>query len=1344
MRGPQKDAVSGPHSAGNSDANGALTGDALSFSYYRTHRADAVVDSHYKLPDRTTSAPAFHWQYNMPEHQHDAPSKDLVITDEAEDAELQLTWPDDHVETVQEDSSITFPKTNPNYAVDSSPDLVESVEPSCNSVASNLHDRDSEPVDQDASSEKDFPDGVEQAEVESCYSLDPDEMSTLMASGELKPIEVVLPESKLLVPCSHYEPFEPPAPPRKEREALNILLPLAESFLQPDEDFIDLQLDDFAVYSDKKYYGVEMRPLHQLDSGNGNGNFYFDGKVSAGDKSFFIRGAPIISMPIGNYGTVEEHTVRDSIWLCTSQTSSRGVYYRLGKPAKEYKRFFEPFLWVADLAKHFVDYVKAMDEDGKKVTIHHFRSAFASWLDMAHGQAPEFLQWRSQYRSENFCTSLVANMWFLYKEAIGVLGETVVYRHTLWDEISLFRRYKEPPKYANLVDDLSTVVTPYILDCFEHLPFGDRLKSMPLSPKTEALRTRTIQNRRLQLPTSMRVGHKDLSTVSRDMIQAIKAGDTISTHRDSEDSGSKWKREVSKGFSDVDRWFALVQSVHVNSRGRRSFDVTWYYRPVDTICGLMKYPWNNELFISDHCSCGHNAKIIEDEVIGVHQIDFGGSPTTINEFFCRQVYIHEERKWITLDIHQHLMCDHVRAKTNKPSSAESEYSEGDTLLVHIDRSGDRSEPCEFVATEYNEAGSQWFQLRRLLRRREVDHSSSFKARPNELVYTNTLVKVRPSVIMGRCHVRYFKQGEEIPTPYDRDGVGAHFFFSTELQVAPNGEVSCEPMGDVPLTLRQGYDPKMRLPRLRGLDLFCGGGNFGRGLDDGGGIEMKWANDYATKAIHTYMANVPSPDSVHPFLGSIDILHSLAIQGRFSKSVPSPGEVDFLSGGSPCPGFSRLTNDKTTVQQRKNQSLVAAFAASVDLYRPKYGLLENVIGIVQSKSNRDQDVFSQLICAVVGLGYQTQFFFLDASSCGSPQRRSRVFLAFAAPGCKLPNKPLQTHTHPPYTKAMNLGKLPNGESMAEREMLPAAPFKFVTAEEALGDLPSIYDGKPDICVPYPDHRVVIGMTKLVRLELAHIPTHPFGMNFARAWYGLDPRKPKPGSGVLTESERHSFFPKGTTSYTNCVGPNSNAYGRQRPDRLIGTIVTKQGPRDAKQGSQLHWYENRTLTLLEARRAQGFRDHEVLLGSVTEQYKVVGNSVAREVAVALGIAFREAWAETFANRPKRDLSVEIAAAGVVVIDDDDSPIEEGTAADTEATRSVFDTGTHTPGTATPTTIGLLTSDDEVQVVSDISKKPNGHKNKKREMSQSTLLSDAVTTAAKKRRVVYPTTTSMTDRR
>lgn len=89
----------------------------------------------------------------------------------------------------------------------------------------------------------------------------------------------------------------------------------------------------------------------------------------------------------------------------------------------------------------------------------------------------------------------------------------------------------------------------------------------------------------------------------------------------------------------------------------------------------------------------------------------------------------------------------------------------------------------------------------------------------------------------------------------------------------------------------------------------------------------------------------------------------------------------------------------------------------------------------------------------------------------------------------------------------------------------------------------------------------------------------------------------------------------------------------PTRLIETIVTKPSPSDAKNGRTLHWREARALTIMEARRAQGFRDHEVLLGLPSVQFRIVGNSVAKEAAVALGAVFREAWAGSLADERRR---------------------------------------------------------------------------------------------------------------
>ncbi|KAI4115505.1 MAG: hypothetical protein LQ341_007729, partial [Variospora aurantia] len=49
----------------------------------------------------------------------------------------------------------------------------------------------------------------------------------------------------------------------------------------------------------------------------------------------------------------------------------------------------------------------------------------------------------------------------------------------------------------------------------------------------------------------------------------------------------------------------------------------------------------------------------------------------------------------------------------------------------------------------------------------------------------------------------------------------------------------------------------------------------------------------------------------------------------------------------------------------------------------------------------------------------------------------------------------------------------------------------------------------------------------------------------------------------------------------------------------------------------------LTVMEARRAQGFPDGEVIIGAPAQQWKIIGNSVTRQVAIALGLKLREAW-------------------------------------------------------------------------------------------------------------------------
>ncbi|KAK3384986.1 S-adenosyl-L-methionine-dependent methyltransferase [Podospora didyma] len=956
------------------------------------------------------------------------------------------------------------------------------------------------------------------------------------------------------LPKSTFHGFKPPLPVVTEAVALKALI----EFVKKQDglagkDFVEFELERFTFYVNTAYYPFEMRPLQHLATKLAHDTLYLDGVLRIGDVRQYVTRVEVSELPIGNYG-MSHPTVAGEIWVRSKLNAKKEIYYRLKKPAPEYVRFYNPFLWVVDLAKHFVDFCSYMIEARQQVSLGSFRELFMQRLLQTHKKSPSFQVWRRAHPGNDFRTSIVANVEFLWKEANGVFENGEATALQVFREIRQFTQYpiNKSPSPLHIVSGgesaSPTIVTP---------------RSCAVDPSRQA------------------------------MIRGIAAGDTISTPRDGDSTDTKWARVTSMDANDDSRWFGLVQKVHINERtGARSFDVTWFYRPVETPCCLMKYPWPNELFLSDHCTCeeGRDARVKEEEVLATHPVDWFGNPNgSGGNFFVRQTYIVENRRWITLE-NSHLRCSHGQERLG--------FASGDTVLAAISRSDQYTEPYEVIKV-FRQGLKRFVRLRRLRRRRQVDPQATRTA-PNELVYTDELVVINAEKIsmMGKLE-------------------------------AHEGAQRCVPLrGDFPTSLRQGFDPQRGgFEKLKGLDLFCGGGNFGRGLEDGGVVKMCWANDIWDKAIHTYMANAPDPEKTHPFLGSVDDLLQQALEGKFAANVPRPGEVDFISAGSPCPGFSLLTKDKTTLSQIKNQSLVASFAAFVDFYRPKYGVLENVTSIVQARHNRKEDVLSQLFCAVVGMGYQAQLILGDAWSHGTPQSRSRVFLYFAAPGLRLPEAPTRSHSHFPSVKSRGLGELCTQEPFVRRSFEPT-PFKYCSAGESIGDLPSIYDAKADCCVAFPDHRVAAGVTNLIRHQIAAIPTHPYGMNFSKAWEG--------GRGVMTPGER-DLFP----FHSQRTTPISKGWGRVRPQDPFSTVTTRSAPTDARTGSSLHWHDDRPVTVMEVRRAQGFLDHEVILGNCVEQWRIVGNSVARQMAVALGLQFRKAWLGSLYDASCDEVSIPLEA-------------------------------------------------------------------------------------------------------
>ncbi|ETS75591.1 hypothetical protein PFICI_12535 [Pestalotiopsis fici W106-1] len=1023
-------------------------------------------------------------------------------------------------------------------------------------------------------------------------------------------IIVDLPQSTLIHPRSAYSGFIPRAPYAREHEAVSALLDVLDNKV---EDFIEIGLTDFTIYLDSAIYPIELRPLNQLATRAAGDEFYFDGILHHGHQKYFVKKIPFRELPIGNYCDSQEHSVNDQIWIRSVHNRKKEVYYKLEKPSPEYERYWVPFLWVVDLAKHVVDYCLHLQQKRQKASLHDFGSDFAAFINTRHSHSEAFQRWYAMHGSADFRTAVAANIDFIWKEALGLPHpeRKIASWHIFWHEVR--GNYYTPikPLPGNNVTTIpKTIVTPYVFDLFSHMGFDTIMKAATTSHDVQRDHIRQVKatdGNRLVLHQG-----QNRFRGRKDFLASIEVGNVISTPPDDRSTGTKWKRETSKHHGPDYVWYGMVQKVHVSKTGHRSYDVIWMYQSRDTPCALMKYPWSNELFLSDTCTC-ETARIDEDDVLATHRVAWFGDPasTATNELFVRQTYLAAERCWVALS-KDHLVCNHQ--KKGRHRSSQTRYSRGDTVLVKLPKSA-RLEPF-IIERLYKEGEKRWARLRTLLRRQEMGQRESYP--PNELVYSDQLVEIDSKRIVRHCLVRAFLPSDSIPSPYSRGGTGDAFYFTTRQLDGDFDEL--EALDDTHLLeFRQGFLPEdiVTTQKLCGLDLFCGGGNFGRGIEDGGGVEMKWANDISPNAIHSYMANC-APGTCKPFLGSIDDLLDRALAG--DPEVPRPGDIGLISGGSPCQGFSRLTSasGQKSMKQWKNRSLVASFASFVDHFRPQFGLLENVSSMIKTGDKRDECFFSQLVCCIVGLGYQVRIIYADAWSYGAPQSRSRVFLIFAALGVKMPKAPPATHSHPPGTKIGTLGKMSNEQPFGERVHAPT-PFEFISASAATQDLPNIQDGKVGICVPFPDHRVSVGVTTRTRVQFRYIPMRPFGMGYDKARYGYY-EKGKHAPGTISNETRDSFFPKPTEFR---LQPGTKGWSRVHPHGLFRTVVTACGPTDRHVGQVSHWSQDRPLSVMEVRRAQGFLDHEVITGTPRQQWYIVGNSVARQVALALGLAIREAW-------------------------------------------------------------------------------------------------------------------------
>jgi DNA (cytosine-5)-methyltransferase 1 len=378
-----------------------------------------------------------------------------------------------------------------------------------------------------------------------------------------------------------------------------------------------------------------------------------------------------------------------------------------------------------------------------------------------------------------------------------------------------------------------------------------------------------------------------------------------------------------------------------------------------------------------------------------------------------------------------------------------------------------------------------------------------------------------------------------------------------------------------------------------VSLFSGAGGLDLGFKQAG-YEILWANDIDEDSVKTYRKNI----SKRIIPGDI----------RKINKEELPKKADVLLGGFPCQGFS-VANNKRNVKDERN-FLYKEMLETIVISKPKFFVAENVKGILSLGGGR---VIDMIIKDFNSIGYAVEKpFVVNCAYYGVPQFRERVFIIGNRIGAANPF---------PKISHVNGIETPIPEFLKPRfKKLP----KVISVKKAIGNMPDpdSPEGKK-----IPNHygsNNVKGHYMARKNEVDQFEI----CDYLKAW--------KKKAGISTEEIDKMLGYKYTAGHwfrkdNNCGSiPKPKDWWRLKEvlgfDDKYDKAVTELELRNIKfeqtlritnwdrpsdtitaSGSEIHVNKRRRLTVRECARLQSFPDNFVFIGSISSQYRQVGNAV-----------------------------------------------------------------------------------------------------------------------------------------
>lgn len=277
--------------------------------------------------------------------------------------------------------------------------------------------------------------------------------------------------------------------------------------------------------------------------------------------------------------------------------------------------------------------------------------------------------------------------------------------------------------------------------------------------------------------------------------------------------------------------------------------------------------------------------------------------------------------------------------------------------------------------------------------------------------------------------------------------------------------------------------------------------------------------------------------------------------RKLESLIDIKKIDMVIGGPPCQGFS--TVGKGSADDSRN-SLFKQFIRIVKLTQPKIVIFENVTGMLAKKN---QKTLEAIFKAFAKIGYNLDARVLSAEEYGVPSKRRRTILI----GVK------------------------GGEAVyPEISHGDRGRTKLITVQKALKTLKA-----KDKKVYNHDVDTAQIKNKLDFKRLAHIPS---------------------GKGIRYERDELAYLPKSLRYDVVWKEISEQRFRQTRLQRLpidlpAPTILTSRS-------MYYHPVESRYLTVREAAKLQSFPNDFVFQGSLTAQFRQIGNAVPPQMAKAIG--------------------------------------------------------------------------------------------------------------------------------